>query len=161
MPNELVDLVCPTCGGKLARTAQPNVWTCAYCGVERIMPAGTAAAALPNIAAWRAEINAMLMDIVLAVGQFTSLYPQWGVSQWVASAKGEGGELGAYRGEFLERLVSRLEWELQEKEPLSIVKKRDDGSVRAAAALLEKLKEWQKQIVEKERAIRAANQTQP
>jgi hypothetical protein len=92
------------------------------------------------------------MDIVLAVGQFTSLYPDWHVSRWIASEKGEGGELGAYRGRFLEELIRRLLSEVSEKKSgiMAYTKAVSDGKI-----LVEKLIRLRNDIAVKKRAIQA------
>jgi hypothetical protein len=95
------------------------------------------------------------MEIVLAVGQFTSRYPDWQVSQWIEREKGEGGELGAYRGQFLEELIRRLILEVSEKKSgiMANPKAASDGKI-----LVAKLLRWKNDIAEKKRAIQTKKQ---
>ncbi len=100
------ELTCSNCGGNLQQVENSNRWKCVYCGVERLVDNSTVSQPAENlshqkaVSDLRAETRELLMEVVLAVGAFTSLYPNWQFSQWLDKEKGQAGELGAYRGVF-------------------------------------------------------------
>jgi len=154
---EFIGLTCPNCGGNLKQLGQSNPWKCEHCGTEHVLqlvnPSSEESSSPPKtLSSLRKEIRGIQMEIVLAVGQFTSLYPDWQVSRWIQSEKGEGGELGAYRGRFLEELTRRLISEVSEKKSgiLAYTKAVSDGKI-----LVAKLIRLKNDIVLRKRAIQA------
>jgi len=146
-----IELTCSKCGGNLQQVENSNRWICVYCGVERLLDKSTVSQPTEDslnqntISDLRAETRELLMNVVLAVGEFTSLYPNWKFSQWLDKEKGQAGELGAYRGIFLERLTRNLSIEVNEKRgKFSYEKSVKDGDV-----LVNKLRELQKEIADK------------
>lgn len=152
-----IELTCPNCGGTLRYIERSHRLVCEYCGVQHLLPQDKStqtpdSAADKTVSDLEAEISTILMDIVLAVGDFTSQYPDWRVSQWIKAEKGENGELGAYRGLFLEKLTRMLFSEVNGKFSNPI----QAQSIRDGEVLLEKLQDWQKEIADKKRIIQDA-----
>jgi hypothetical protein len=144
-------LTCSNCGGNLQQVENSNRWICMYCRAEQLLDNATVAQPIENalhqktLSDLRAETRELLMDVVLAVGGFTSLYPGWKFSQWLHKEKGQAGELGAYRGVFLDRLTRNLSMEVNEKRgKISHEKGVKDGDV-----LVDKLLKLQKEITDK------------
>jgi hypothetical protein len=161
MEMEFMVLTCPSCGGNIQQVGQSNRWRCAHCGTEHILqlvtPSLEESSSPPKtLSTLRKEVREIQMEIVLAVGQFTSLYPDWQVSRWIESEKGEGGELGAYRGRFLEELIRRLLSEVIEKKSgiWAYTKAVSDGKI-----LAEKLIRLRNDIAVKKRLIQARKET--
>ena len=152
---KFIELSCSKCGGNLQQVENSNRWICVYCGSERLLDKSTVSQSTKDsqnqktVSDLRAETRELLMDIVLAVGEFTSLYPSWKFSQWLDKEKGQAGELGAYRGVFLERLTRTLSIEVNEKRGKFLYEK----SVKDGDVLVNKLRELQNEISDKKMMV--------